>query len=135
MRKSGIKPSSLFAQQAVAAGLSIVDPVVKKLVSPQALTDLLAVGWPVAIAPNPPPGTLGINRETLGTAWQIFGASHYGIARFEVSAPMELPPANRFQLRFQLLAWRWQLAGVILPENVQDLLANELIKAARDIRR
>jgi Protein of unknown function (DUF2939) len=131
MRKSGIKPSGLLAQQAFAAGLSIVDPVVKKLVSPQALTDLLAVGWPVAVAANPPPGTLGINRETLGTAWQIFGASHYGIARFEVSAPMELPPANRFELRFQLLAWRWQLAGVILPENIQDLLANELIKATR----
>jgi Protein of unknown function (DUF2939) len=31
MRKSGIKLSGLFVQQAFAAGLSIVDPVVKKL--------------------------------------------------------------------------------------------------------
>jgi Protein of unknown function (DUF2939) len=130
IRRSGIKPNP-FAQQAAAAGLSILSPVINKLVSPEALSEFLVVGWPVAIAGKPPPGTLGINRETLGTAWQIFGASHYGIGRFEVSAPMELPPANRFRLTFQLLAWRWQLAGILLPENIQDLLADELIKSTR----
>ena len=83
IRRSGIKPNPL-AQQAAAAGLSVLSPVVNKLVSPEALSELLAVGWPVGIAGNPPPGTVGINRETLGTAWQIFGASHYGIGRFEV---------------------------------------------------
>jgi len=133
MRKSGLKPNP-FAQQAAAAGLSILSPVVNKLVSPEALSELLAVGWPVAIAGNPPPGTLGINRKTLGTAWQIFGASQYVIGRFEVSAPMELPPANRFRLTFQLLAWRWQLAGILLPENIRDLLADELIKSTRQSR-
>jgi hypothetical protein len=131
MRRSGVKPN-LLAQQAFAAG--ILNPVVNKLVSPEALSDLLAVGWPVAVAPNPPPGTLGINQKTLGTAWQIFGASNYGIGRFEVSAPMELLPPNRFRLTFQLLAWRWQLARVILPENIQNLLADELIKATREGR-
>ena len=48
MRRSGIKPN-LLAEQAVA-GLSILNPVVNKLVSPEALSDLLAVGWPVAVA-------------------------------------------------------------------------------------
>ena len=133
IRRSGIKPNPL-AQQAAAAGVSVLSPVVNKLVSPEALSELLAVGWPVAVAGNPPPGTVGITRETLGTAWQIFGASQYGIGRFEVSAPMQLPPANRFRLTFQLLAWRWQLAGIILPENIQDLLADELMKAARQGR-
>jgi Protein of unknown function (DUF2939) len=133
IRRSGIKPNP-FAQQAAAAGLSVLSPMINKLVSPEALSELLAVGWPVDIAGKPPPGTLGINRETLGTAWQIFGASHYGIGRFEVSAPMELPPANRFRLTFQLLAWRWQLAGILLPENIQDLLADELIKSTRQGR-
>jgi Protein of unknown function (DUF2939) len=133
IRRSGIKPNP-FAQQAAAAGLSVLSPIINKLVSPEALSELLTVGWPVDIAGKPPPGTLGINRETLGTAWQIFGASHYGIGRFEVSAPMELPPANRFRLTFQLLAWRWQLAGILLPENIQDLLADELIKSTRQSR-
>ena len=130
MRRSGIKPN-LLAQQAFAAG---VLPVVDKLVSPEALSDLLAVGWPVAVAPNPPLGTLGINQKTLGTAWQIFGASNYGIGRFGVSAPMELPPSNRFGLTFQLLQWRWQLTRVILPEGIQNLLADELIKTTKESR-
>jgi hypothetical protein len=132
-RRSGMKPGT-FAQQAVAAGASVLSPVVNKLVSPEALSDLLAVGWPVAVAGNPPPGTVGINRKTLGTAWQIFGASHYGLGRFEVSAPMQLPPENRFWLTFQLLRWRWQLTGVILPEAIQNLLADELIKSTKQGR-
>jgi len=132
-RRSGMKPSP-FAQQAVAAGASVLSPVVNKLVSPEALSEFLAAGWPVPIAGKPPPGTIGINRQTLGTAWQIFRASHYGIGRFEASAPIDLPPENRFRLRFDLLAWRWQLAGVILPEHLQNLIADEVMKAVRERR-
>ena len=133
IRRSGVQPGPI-AQQAIVVGLSVADPVIRKLVSPEALSELLAVGWPVAVVPDPPPGTLGLNSGTLGTAWQVFGASHYGLARFEVSAPMGLPPANRFRLRFQLLAWRWQLVGITLPENIRDLLANEVIRTVREHR-
>ena len=132
-RRSGIQ-SIPIPQQAIVAGLSIADPVINKLVSPEALSEFLAVGWPVAIAGKPPPGTIGINRQTLGTAWQIFRASHYVLGRFEASAPIDLPPANRFRLRFDLLAWRWKLAGVILPEHLQDLIADEVMKAVRERR-
>jgi hypothetical protein len=48
MRRSGIQPGPL-AQQAVVVGLSVADPVIRKLVSPEALSELLAVGWPVAV--------------------------------------------------------------------------------------
>jgi hypothetical protein len=133
IRRSGVQPGPL-AQQAIVVGLSVADPVIRKLVSPEALSELLAVGWPVAVVPDPPPGALGLNSGTLGTAWQVFGASHYGLARFEVSAPIGLPPANRFRLRFQLLAWHWRLVGIILPENIQNLLADEVIKAVRERR-
>lgn len=133
LRRSGINPGP-FSQQAVIIGLSIADPIVTKLVSPEALSDLLALGWPVAVIPDAPPSTVGINSDTLGTAWQLFAASHYGIARFEISVPTALPPANRFRLIFQLLTWRWQLVGIILPENIQNLLADELIKAIRERR-
>jgi hypothetical protein len=126
MRVSGI-PTSPLAQQAVVVGLSVADPVIRKLVSPEALSDFLAVGWPVTVVPDPPPpGTLGIR--------QIFAASHYGIGRFEVSAPTVLPPPNRFRLTFRLLAWRWRLVGITLPENVQNVLANEVIKIVREGR-
>ncbi len=130
VRRTGIQISPL-ARSMAAAALSIADPVVKKLISPEALSELLAVGWPVAVVPDPPPGTIGITRSTMGTIWQVFGNSEYGLGRFEVAAPAALPPQQRFGLTFRLLQWRWRLVAVTLPENIQNLLADELIKATR----
>src|SRR5437870_66587 len=95
VRRTGIQISPL-ARSMAAAALSIADPVVKKLISPEALSELLAVGWPVAVVPDPPRGTVGISRSTIGSIWQIFGVSEYGVGRFEVSAPASLPPGQRF---------------------------------------
>src|SRR4029434_7083929 len=108
---------SPLAQSIAAAALGIADPVVNKLISPEALSQLLGVGWPVAVAPDPPPGTVGISASTGGSLWAIFGDSEYGIGRFEVTIPASLPLRQRFHLTFQLLQWRWQLVGVILPDN------------------
>jgi hypothetical protein len=118
------------ARQVAAIGISVAEPVVRKLISPEALSDLLTAGWPVTAVPDPPPpGTIGITRSTVGTIWQVFGAAEYGVARFEVSGPVALPSAQRFRLRFQLLQWRWRLVSVTLPEHIQDLLAGEVVKA------
>jgi hypothetical protein len=46
-------------------------------------------------------------RNTIGTIWQIFGNSEYGLGRFEVAAPAALPQQQRFRLAFRLLQWRW----------------------------
>jgi len=130
VRRTGIQMSPL-ARSMAAAALSIADPVVKKLISPEALSELLAVGWPVAVVPDPPPGTIGITRSTMGTIWQVFANSEYGLGRFEVAAPAALPQQQRFGLTFRLFQWRWRLVAVTLPENIQNLLADELIKATR----
>jgi hypothetical protein len=130
VRRTGIQISPL-ARSMAAAALSIADPVVKRLISPEALSELLAIGWPVAVVPDPPPGTIGITRSTMGTIWQVFGNSEYGLGRFEVAAPATLPQQQRFGLTFRLLQWRWRLVGVTLPENIQNVLADELIKAMR----
>jgi hypothetical protein len=130
VRRTGIQISPL-AQSMAASALGIADPIVKKLISPESLSELLSVGWPVAVVPDVPPGTVGISRSTIGTVWQIFGNSEYGFGRFEVEAPSALPPQQRFRLTFRLLQWRWRLVGVTLPENIQNLLADELIKATR----
>ena len=130
VRRTGIQISPL-ARSMGAAALSIADPVVKRLISPEALSELLAVGWPVAVVPDPPPGTIGITRSTMGTIWQVFGNSEYGLGRFEVAGPTALPQQERFGLTFRLLQWRWRLVAVTLPENIQNLLADELIKAMR----
>src|ERR1700737_2390599 len=65
LRRSGVQPGPL-AQQAIVVGLSVADPVIRKLVSPEALSELLAVGWPVAVVPDPPPGILGLSCRRTG---------------------------------------------------------------------
>jgi Protein of unknown function (DUF2939) len=79
----------------------------------------------------PAPGTVGITTNTIGTFWQIFENAEYGFGRFEVAGPAVLPAHQRFRLEFRLLQWHWRLVGVTLPENIQNLLADELAKALR----
>jgi Protein of unknown function (DUF2939) len=130
-RRTGLQISP-FARSFASAGLAIADPVVQKLISPEALSQLLTGGWPVtAVSDPPPPGTIGITMNTIGSFWQIFGNAEYGFGRFEVAGPALLPPHQRFRLQFRLLQWRWRLVSVILPENIQSLLADELAKALR----
>jgi Protein of unknown function (DUF2939) len=129
VRRTGIQIGPLRRNIAAAA---IANPVVEKLISPEALSQLLTVGWPVTVVPDgAPPGTIGITTNTIGTIWQIFGDSEYGFGRFEVAGPAALPQQQRFRLEFRLLHWHWRLVGVILPKNIQNLLADELVKSTR----
>src|SRR5215831_19396360 len=104
------------------AAASIADPVVKRLVSAEALTELLAVGWPITVLPDRPPGTNGITRSTIGTIWQIFGNSEYGLGRFEVAGPAALPPRQRFSLTFRLLQWRWRCERQRKNRDIEGLI-------------
>jgi hypothetical protein len=127
LRRTGTQVSPL-AQGAAASAISLANPVVTRLVSPEALAALLNTGWPVTVVPEPPPGTIGISRAGAGSAWQLFAGADYGFARFNVSLPPSLPPQQRFDLGFRLGQWRWQLVHVGLPGPVLDVLADELAK-------
>jgi hypothetical protein len=131
IKRANIKISPLAQGAAADAATSIVDPIVSRLVSPEALSALMTKGWPVTVVPERPASALGISSENLGTAWQLFANSEYGIGRFEVSVPAVLPLAQRFELQFRLRSWRWQLDRVTLPQSIADLLADELIKSLK----
>src|SRR6266480_5870381 len=89
LRRAGIQIGPLRRNIAAAA---IANPVVEKLISPEALSQLLTVGWPVTVVPDgPPPATIGITANTIGTIWQIYANSEYGFGRFEVAGPAALP--------------------------------------------
>jgi len=125
--RSGIQIGPLRRNIAAAA---IANPVVERLITFEALSQLLNLGWPVTVVSDaPPPGTVGITTNTIGTIWQIFRNSEYGFGRFEVAGPAALPPQQRFHLDFRLLQWHWRLVGVTLPENIQNLLADEVARA------
>jgi Protein of unknown function (DUF2939) len=94
VRRAGIQISPLARSMAVSS-FAVADPI-DKLISPQALSELLAIGWPGTVAPNPPQGTVGISRNTIGTIWQIFENSEYGFLRFELFAPASSPPSQRW---------------------------------------
>jgi hypothetical protein len=130
VRRTRIDISPL-AQSMAAGALGIANPIASKLISPEALSDLLGIGWPVTVGSDPPPGTVGITQSTIGTIWQIFKNSEYGFGQFEVAAPSVLPQQQCFHLTFRLLQWRWRLVAITLPENIQNLLGNEVAKALR----
>src|SRR5438477_9807604 len=87
LRRAGIQIGPLRRNMAAAA---IAHPIVERLISPEAVSQLLSAGWPTPVLPAPP-GTIGITTGTIGTVWQIFANSEYGFARFEVAAPAALP--------------------------------------------
>jgi hypothetical protein len=120
--------SGPLVQGAVGA---LADPIVHKLISPEAFTELLRIGWPRAVVAEPPSDTTGISLAALGTAWQLFAAAEYGIGRYEVTVPVGAPPERAFMLQFRLAQWRWQLAAVRVPEPIRLLLADEIIKSAK----
>jgi hypothetical protein len=128
VRRAGIQVSPLL--QGMAA-LAIADPVVAKVISPEAFSAFLTAGWPVTAIPEVPKDAAGVSSRTLGNAWQVFAASEYGLGRFNVSLPQMVPRPQRFDLEFKLLQWRWQLTRLTLPEGIQNVLADELIKAKK----
>jgi Protein of unknown function (DUF2939) len=93
-RRTGLQISP-FARSFASAGLAIADPVVQKLISPEALSQLLSVGWPVTAVPDaPPPGTLGITTNTIGTLWQILGMLGMALAGSKWTGRLSYQPTN-----------------------------------------
>lgn len=130
IQRSGIRVPPL-ARAVPGAALAIADPVVAKVISPEALSEFLTIGWPVAVEPDVPRGTVGIWSKTIGNVWQVYAASEYGLGRFNVTVPQAVARPQRFGLEFKLLQWRWRLTAVTLPEAILNLLADELIKAVK----
>src|SRR5205085_9136459 len=112
----------------------LADPIVNKLITPDAFTERLRTGWPRAVVPEPASDTTGITLAGLGRFWQLFAASEYGIGRYEVSVPVGAPPERAFVLQFRLAQWRWQVAAVRVPEPIRLLLADELIKSTKSLQ-
>ena len=131
LKLTGKTASPLLRGAAMSAAGSIADPIVGRIVAPDALAEFLRDGWPTAVLPDRPPGTAGLSAANLGNAWQIFAAAQYGIRRFEIELPPSLPRDRRFVLEFRLIKWRWQLAGVRMPDHLRVRLAEALIKVLK----
>ena len=127
LRKTGTRVSPMLQ----GAAFSIADPIVAKFISPEALAEFLRVGWPVAALPDRPRDSVGLSVEALGSLWDAFASSDYGLGRFDVTVPVRFPSERAFTLSFRLAQWRWRLSRVTLPEYIRTLLADEIIKTTR----
>ena len=123
------RPGSILEQFAVDIGASVADPIVTKLVSPEALLDLLQNGRPAGVFSENVPPIEGLRSEALGNVWRVYANSELGIARFFVSVPVDKPRAESFELKFCLTSWIWKLCGAELPEQLQIRLAQEVLKS------
>jgi hypothetical protein len=112
----------------VGIASAFADPFVEKLLSPQALADLLQNGWPREMLAERPEGFEGLDLNTLGNALQLYFAADYGIGEFRVPVPVNRPIPLQFRIRLTLADWTWKLSGLDLPHALQDRLARELIK-------
>ena len=121
---------------AVAAAASIADPIVAKLISAEALLELLHSGWPRAVLPERSAdapvvqGSIvqGLTSGSFGNLWRVFVQSEQGLRRFDIGVPLDSPPTRRLKLQFRLTHWVWKLCGIELPEELRVRLARELIR-------
>ena len=123
-----LRPGSIEELFAVSVGVAIADPIVAKLVSPEALIEFLQTGTASSVLQDRIAPMQGLNAEALGSLWRVFMSSDLGIARFLVKVPVDKPPTERFRLLFCLAAWKWHLCGVELPDALQIALAQEVIR-------
>lgn len=125
------RPESIVEQFTVGVAASVADPLVAKLVSPEALLDLLQNGRPPGVFSDNVPSIDGLSSEALGNVWRLYVNSELGIGRFFIDVPVDKPPADRFRLQFCLTGWTWKLCGVELPEQLQIRLAQEILKSEK----
>src|SRR5260370_32189847 len=94
------RPGSLLEQFAVGVGGSIADPIVTKLITAEALLDLLQNGRP----PNMEnvPSIEGLSSKALRNFWHVYVNSELGIGRFFVIVPVDKPVEESFRLQFCL---------------------------------
>ena len=123
------RPGSILEQFSLGVGASVADPIVAKLISPEALLDLLHNGRLSGVFPDIVPPIEGLSSETLGNVWRVYANSELGIARFFIAVPIDKPPVEGFRLGFCLTGWRWKLCSAELPEQLQLRLAQEISKS------
>ena len=129
LKLTGKVQSPLLRGSVVGAGASIADPMVAAMITPEALTDLLRTGWPGGVLTDRPSGVNGLTSANLGSIWQIYLATHYGLRRFEIAVPTSHPYDQRVDLEFRLINWDWRLVRVRLPQHLRVRLAELLIKS------
>ena len=117
-----------FEEMAGRFAANMADPLVSQIVNPENLLDLLDKGWPSQVTSESQPAQWGGVSLDVSRAWQLYLNSEYSGRDFYVSLPVTAPRHRQFRVNLRLIAGRWKLAGIDLPEELRTALARELLK-------
>jgi hypothetical protein len=126
-RVAGLPASPLAQQLVISLGAGVADPLVEKMVTPEAVADLIRIGWPVAVLGSKPDDVPGISYR--GDGWKLYLACEYGFDEFRLWLPIDKPIPEQYRVTLRRSGLTWKLSGVVLPEAVQDRFAQEIVKA------
>ena len=107
---------------------AVADPIVARLITRVALSQVVQTGWPNEILGDRPPDLPRIDWSALGTAWRLYANAEYGVGEFRVWLPVDQPRARQFRVRLSLRGLTWKLTGLDVPQELQERLARELLK-------
>src|SRR5262245_3456652 len=115
---------------AVVVGLSTsgFDPILAQIINSENLVKLLGNQSVTTEV-----GDLNLHfgplpNDWLASGWRAWLNSEYGIGRFSIRLPFDLKADDQFRFRMKIIRWRWKLAGLDLPEQVQLEVARQLAK-------
>jgi len=116
--------SPLALNMATNAGIVLADSYVIEIVKSERLFDLLKPARIETFAgPNINPQAWAA--PNLRNAGKLLSAAEYRGRNFYVTLPLSAQAPQQFRLRLKLTEWKWKLAGIDLPEELQLRLARE----------
>ena len=92
---------------ATSIGASIADPMVAKLVNPEALIALLNKGS-TGEGNNGPNLIAPMATSSFSNLGKLWWNSEYSGANFYASLPPDAPSPQQFRVRLRLLQWKWK---------------------------
>jgi hypothetical protein len=111
--------------------ISVADPVVARLVTVQALLDLLGRGEAGKGArlriENAP-----FTRNAFTSIWRVWLNSDYLGRDVYFNLPPKGSRRDQFVVHLRPIHWRWKIVGIELPEELQERLAKEVIELTRE---
>jgi hypothetical protein len=124
-------------RMATEAIVILADPLLRQLVTPEALTDLLGGHDRIAEATGTTSVAEGLRASSWSAAWRLFLQSEmHGFRAVWMGFPPHKPAIYRYRLRLQLSGGTWRLAAVELPQDVRRRLVQRLpmerLRAALD---
>jgi hypothetical protein len=126
---SGHRLSPLALSLASQAGMAAADAYVVEIIKAQSLFDLLKPARLESFA-GTSVGPQAWRPPNLRNAGRLLASELRG-RNFYVLIPLSAEPKDQFRLRLRLQQWRWKIAGVELPVELQQRLARDFAARIR----